>query len=155
MQVEKNKVVAFHYTLKLDSGKKFRATTAHNPLHILVGYNQVIPGLENALIGMKVGDKKNGKIEPKDGYGLIDKKLVKAYPRNMIPKSIHLKKGLILRLRNKNSQQVKKMVVKSYNETKVILDSNHPLAGKNLSFKTKIVDIREATQEELQAGIAN
>jgi FKBP-type peptidyl-prolyl cis-trans isomerase SlyD len=154
MQVEKNKVVAFYYTLRLDSGKVFDATAVHKPLHILVGYNQVIPGLENALMGMKTGDKKNGKIEPKDGYGLINKKLLKVYPRNTIPKNINLKKGLILRRRKKNGQQVK-VVVKSYNETEVVLDSNHPLAGKNLSFRTKIVHIREATQEELQAGIVN
>jgi len=154
MQVEKNKVVAFHYTLRLDSGKVFDSTSNRKPLHILVGHHQVIPGLENALMGMKIGDKKNGKIEPKDAYGFINDKLVKAYPRNIIPKHINLKEGRILRGRKKDGQQ-KKVVVKSYNETEVVLDSNHPLAGKILSFKTKIVHIREATQKELQAGLVN
>ena len=154
MQVEKNKVVAFYYTLRLDSGKIYDSTADRKPLHILVGYNQVIPGLENALMGMKIGDKKSGTIEPKDAYGFINEKRVKVFPRNIFPRDINLKKGGILRGRTKNGQQVKVMV-KSYNETEVVLDSNHPLAGKNLSFKTKIVHIREATQEELQAGKVN
>ena len=152
MQVEKNKVVAFHYTLRSDSGKVFESSAARNPLHILVGYRQVIPGLENALMGMKIGDKKIGKIKPKDAYGFINEKLVKVYPRNTIPRKINLKKGQLLIRRKKNGRQAK-VVVKSYNETEVVLDSNHPLAGKDLSFRTKIVHIREATQEELQAGL--
>ena len=154
MQVEKNKVVAFHYTLRLDSGKVFESTAAQNPLHILVGYRQVIPGLENALMGMKIGAKKIGKIKPKDAYGFINEKLIKVYPQNIIPGKINLKKGQLLIRRKKNGRQAK-VVVKSYNETEVVLDSNHPLAGKDLSFRTKIVHIREATQKELQAGIVN
>jgi FKBP-type peptidyl-prolyl cis-trans isomerase SlyD len=154
MQVEKNKVVAFHYALRTDSGKIFDSTTARKPLLILVGHNQVIPGLENALMGMKIGDKKNGKIEPKDAYGLISEKSVKAYPRKLIPDNISLKEGQVLRGKKKNGQFMK-VVVKSYNETKVVLDLNHPLAGKSVSYKIKVVNIREATQEELQAGVIN
>ena len=67
---------------------------------------------------------------------------------------IDVKKGRILKVRRKNGKKVK-LVVKSCNETEVVLDSNHPLAGKNLNFSTKIVHIREATQKELQAGIVN
>ena len=153
MQVEKNKVVTFHYTLRFDSGEIIDSTTTHKPKNILVGYHQLIPGLEKAIIGMKIGDKKNGKIEPRDGYGLKDENLVKVYPRKIIPKSIDLKKGRILRRKKKDGQQVK-AVVKSYNQKEVVLDSNHPFAGKELSYKTKILDIREATQEELKIGEA-
>ena len=152
MKVEKNKVVAFHYTLRLDSGKIFDSTTAHKPLYILVGYHQVIPGLENALLGMKIGDIIDGKIEPKDGYGLRRKKLIKSYPRTIIPSNIFLKKGLILSARTKSGQQVK-VIVKSFDDNQVVLDSNHPLAGKELNFKAKIIHIREATLNELQAGV--
>jgi FKBP-type peptidyl-prolyl cis-trans isomerase 2 len=151
MQVEKNKVVVFYYTLRLDSGKILESTTAHEPLHILVGYHQIIPGLEKALMGMKMGDKKSGTIEAKEAYGLINEKLVKVYPRSKIPRDINLKRGRILKVRMKNGKQIK-VVVKSCNETEVVLDSNHPLAGKNLRFRTKIVHIREATQKEMQAG---
>ena len=154
MQVEKNKVVVFHYTLRTESGKIFDSTSTRNPLFILVGHHQVIPGLENALMGMKIGDKKNGKIEPKDAYGFISDRNVKTYPRNLIPGNISLKEGQVLRGKKKNGQLVK-VVVKSYNETEVVLDLNHPLAGKSVSYKIKIVNIREATQEELQAGVIN
>ena len=154
MQVEKNKVVAFHYTLRLDSGKIFDSTPVHEPVHILVGYHQVIPGLEKALMGMKMGDKKSGTIEAKDAYGLINENLVKVYPRSKIPRKIDLKKGRMIIMRKKNGKPVK-VVVKSCDETEVVLDSNHPLDGKNLSYRTKIVHIREATPKELQAGIVN
>jgi len=154
MKVEKNKVVLIHYTLSLDSGEIFASTTAHKPIPILVGYHQVIPGLENAIMGMKIGQKKNGKIQPQDAYGFINEKLVKAYPRTMVPQGITLQVGRILSAKRKNGQHVK-VVVRSYNESEVILDANHPVAGKDLNFKTKIVDIREATQEELQTGSAN
>ncbi len=154
MAVEKDKVVAFHYSLRLDSGELFDATTTHKPLVILVGHDQVIPGLEKAIMGMKVGDKKDGTIAAQDAYGFINEKLVKAFPRKLIPQSIALYIGRILRVKKKNGQQVN-VVVKSYSETEVVLDSNHPLAGKNLNFKTKIVDIRDATPMELQSGSAH
>jgi FKBP-type peptidyl-prolyl cis-trans isomerase SlyD len=154
MKVEKNKVVLFHFTLRLDSGEVLASTTAHNPMPILVGYHQVIPGLENAIMGMKIGQKKDGTIQSQDAYGFINEKLVKTYPRNMVPQGITLHVGRILSAKKKNGQHVK-VVVRAYNESEVVLDANHPVAGKDLNFKTKILDIREATQEELQAGIAN
>ena len=154
MKVEKDKVVTFHYTLRLSSGEIFDATTTNKPVHILVGHHQVIPGLEKAIMGMKEGGKKEGTIKPEDAYGFVKENLIKVYPRQFIPGSIALHIGRIISARKKNGQMVK-AVVKSYTESEVVLDVNHPVAGKSLSFLTKIVHIREATQEELLAGMAN
>lgn len=151
MRVEKNRVVVFHYTLRLNSGEIFDSTTTQKPVHILVGHHQVITGLENAIMGMQIGQKKDGTIEPQDAYGFINKKLIKIYPREMIPSGIALHIGRTLNAKKKNGQRIK-VIVKSYNESEVVLDSNHPGAGETLNFKAKIVDIREATLEELQAG---
>ncbi|MBN1982991.1 MAG: peptidylprolyl isomerase [Chitinivibrionales bacterium] len=153
MKVEKNKIVSFHYTLRLDSGEIYDSTTADKPKHILVGHDQVIPGMEKAIMGMKIGEKKSGTIEPQDAFGFIDEKLVKAYPLTMVPPNITLHIGQILSAQKKNGQEVT-VVVKSHNDTQVVLDANHPIAGERLSYKTKIVDIREATQEELQSEVA-
>lgn len=154
MQVEKNKVVYFYYTLRLDSGELFDSTAARKPLRILVGHHQVIPGLEKAIMGMKVGDKKDGIIEPMDAYGFKKDKLVKAYPRNIIPQNIALYIGRTLGVKKKNGRKLK-VVVKSFNETEVVLDSNHPIAGEKLNFRTKIVQIRDATPRELEMEMAN
>jgi len=151
MKVENNKVVTFHYTLKFDSGEVFDSTTLHNPVNILVGQHQVIPGLEKAIMGMRVGETKDGIIEPRNAYGYFNEKLVKAYPRKFIPSSIALHIGRIIKARKKNGQMVN-VVVKSYNETEVVLDLNHPGAGQKVNFKTRIINIREATPEELQSG---
>ncbi len=151
MQVEINKVVAIYYTLSLDSGDIIVTTKAQKPKYILVGYHQIIPGLEKAILELKIGDQKKGTIDPKDAYGPINEKRIRAYPRNTIPNSIDLKIGRILKTRKKNGQHVKS-VVKSYNEKEVILDSNHPYTGETLNFKLKIVHIREATREELESG---
>ncbi len=154
MYVEKNRVVTLYYTLSLDSGEIIDSTPLQKPLHILVGYHHILPGLENAIIGMKSGDKKSGTIEPKDAYGLVDEKLFKEYPRDLFPVNITLQNGQRLNKLMKNGQQIK-VVVKSFNATRVVLDSNHPLAGQELKFKTKIVNIRKATLEELKSGIQN
>ena len=154
MRVEINKVVTFHYILRLDSGEIFDSTTLRKPVNIIVGHHQVIPGLENAIMGMQIGEKKDGIIEPKDGYGYINDKLVKTYPRKIVPNSIALHIGRIISAKKKNGQLVK-VVVKSYDDSEVVLDANHPAAGKKLNYKTKIIHIREATQAELQAGTVN
>lgn len=151
MQVEKDKVIGFHYTLIMNSGKIMDSTVGSKPKYIIVGHNQIISEFENALMGMKVGDKKKIKVELKDAYGVRDENLIMVIPRNRISNDINLREGLILKKRNKYGQQMK-AVVKSYNKNKVVLDLNHPLAEQNFNFVTEIVNIRTATSKELKDG---
>jgi len=147
MQVEKDKVVAFHYKLTLDSGEVVDSSEDREPLNFLVGYGQIIPGLEKELIGMKVGDKKTVKVESKEGYGERDEELMQIVERNQIPENIELKKGLVLRA-NKEDGDVVEFTVQSFDEEKVVFDLNHPLAGETLNFDTEIVNIRDASEQE-------
>ena len=151
MQVEKNMVVAFHYTLTLDSGEVVDSSEGREPLNFLVGYGQIIPGLEKELIGMKAGEKKAVKVESKEGYGERDEELVQTVPRDQIPDNIELTEGLVLRA-NKEDGDIIEFTVKSFDESKVVFDLNHPLAGETLNFDTEVVNIRDATEQEISHG---
>jgi FKBP-type peptidyl-prolyl cis-trans isomerase 2 len=81
MRVKRNRVVSIHYRRKLDSGEEVDTSQRRGPLTFLVGHGQMIPGLENEFINMEVGDKKNVRVEPKDGYGLVNEALVQSIDR--------------------------------------------------------------------------
>ncbi len=151
MQVEKDKVVAFHYKLTLDSGEVVDSSEDREPLNFLVGYQQIIPGLEKELLGMKVGEKKSVQVESNEGYGERDEELMQIVARDQIPENIELKEGLVLRA-NKEDGDVVEFTVQSFDEEKVIFDLNHPLAGETLNFETEIVNIRNATDKEISHG---
>ena len=150
MKVEKGRVVRFHYNLKLESGEQIESTFNHEPFSFIVGKNQIIPALEKGLLGMQVGEKREVKVEAKDGYGERDEKLFQVVNRNRIPPNINLQEGLVLRGNNKKGETVE-VRVSSFDENQVVVDLNHPLAGETLNFETEIVKIREATPEELKA----
>ncbi|HHM24450.1 MAG TPA: peptidylprolyl isomerase [Bacteroidetes bacterium] len=154
MKVEKDKVVSLHYTLTLDSGEVVDSSREREPFTFLVGHGQIIPGLEEALMGMKVGDKKTVKIAPKDAYGERNEELVKSVDRSLIPENIELYEGLILTGQSETGEEIE-VTVASFNDKEVVLDMNHPLAGQNLTFEVEIVDIRDATPEELAHGHAH
>ncbi|MBN2411751.1 peptidylprolyl isomerase [candidate division KSB1 bacterium] len=151
MQVEKDKVVAFHYKLTLDSGEIVDSSEDREPLNFLVGHGQIIPGLEKELIGMKVGEKKSVQVDSKDGYGERDEELLQIVDRDQIPENIELKEGLVLRA-NKDDGEIVEFTVQSFDEEKVVFDLNHPLAGETLNFDTEIINIRNATEEEISHG---
>ena len=148
MYIEKDKVVAIHYKLTLDSGEVVDTSEGREPLNFLVGYGQIIPGLEKELIGMKMGEEKSIKVDSKEGYGERDEKLVQIVSRDQIPENIELKEGLVLRA-NKDDGDIVEFTVKSFDEKEVVFDLNHPLAGEDLNFETKVVDIRDATEQEI------
>ncbi len=151
MQVEKDKVVAIHYKLTLDSGEVVDSSEDREPLNFLVGHGQIIPGLEKELIGMKIGEKKSVQVDSKEGYGERDEELVQIVDRNQIPDNIELKEGLVLRA-NKDNGDIVEFTVQSFDEEKVVFDLNHPLAGETLNFDTEIITIRDATDEEISHG---
>jgi len=148
MQVEKDKVVAFHYKLTLDSGQVVDSSEGREPLNFLVGYGQIIPGLEKELMGMQVGEEKSVRVDSKEGYGERDEQLIQVVSRDQIPENIELKEGLVLRA-NKEDGDIVEFTVKSFDEKEVVFDLNHPLAGETLNFETKVVDIRDATEQEI------
>ena len=154
-KVEKNKVVKFHYTLKdketgeiLDSSQQYG-----EPLSVLIGANNIIPGLERQMEGMEVGEKKTIEVKAEEAYGAKDENLVQKVPREYF-QGIELQKGMPLQAQTPEGQIINLIVV-DFNDKEVIVDMNHPLAGKDLVFDVEIVDVRDATLEELSHGHAH
>jgi FKBP-type peptidyl-prolyl cis-trans isomerase SlyD len=154
MQVAESKVVAFQYTLTLESGEVIDSSEGKDPLSFLVNSGQIIPGLEKELIGLAAGDKKVVKVEPEEGYGVTDENLVQVIQRSQIPDSVDLKVGEMLRGQSEDGHVVEGKVI-FLDEQEAKIDFNHPLADKVLNFDVEIVTVRDASAEELEHGHAH
>lgn len=149
--ITQNKMVSIEYEVLnhadntlLDSNK------GGSPLEFLIGSGQVISGLENALMGAKIGDNIKATIEPKDAYGEYQSDFVQEVPKEQF-EGIELKAGMTLFGQGEDGQTVQ-VSVKDFNDKVVIIDYNHPLAGKTLQFDVRILDVREATEMEILQG---
>ena len=149
MKVQKGKVISILYSLKLDRGDKMIAAQLKKPLEFLVGKKKMILGLDKELLGLETGEKKKIKIAPENGYGLRNEQRVLTLQRSQLADGVDLHEGMVLQRKTKDGH-IRKGVVKSFDEQTVLVDFNHPLAGETLSFETEIVDIRDATTEEIE-----
>lgn len=141
MPIKKGDKVKVEYTGTLEDGTVFDSSEKHNaPLEFEVGAGQVIKGFEDALIGMKKGEEKEVKLQPAEAYGDPNPQLIKELPKEQFPKDRELKPGMILGMNLPNGMQIPAKVVNVTDKT-VTLDLNHPLAGKVLNLKFKVVDI--------------
>lgn len=143
-------VVSIDYSLTVD-GEIIDASEENDPLEFLQGHQNIIPGLENQMYGMKVGESKEVIVSPKDGYGNVDPNAIIDVPRTEFPKDFEIKPGLELQLQSQEGELLNAVIV-SISKDKVRLDLNHPLAGNELLFRVTVVDLREATEEELTHG---
>ena len=130
--------VKVHYTGTLSDGIVFDSSEGKEPLEFTIGENKVIPGFENGIKEMKLNDEKTIKIQPKDAYGERDEKMVVAVPRSKFPPEIEA--GGHLLLKGPDGQRIPAKI-KEVKENEVLIDLNHPLAGKELNFKVKVVGI--------------
>jgi FKBP-type peptidyl-prolyl cis-trans isomerase SlyD len=142
-------VVSLLYTLLLEDGEAIEHTDEHEPLEFIQGHGQIIPGLEDALYGMKVGEKKAVIVDEEAGYGAYDDENVEVMPRNAFPADVELAVGMGLRLRDQDTDDVHNAFISELNDKDVLLDFNHPLAGETLHFQVQVVGLRPATAEEL------
>jgi len=143
-------VVSLEYTLTVD-GEVVDSTEGIEPISFLQGYENIIPGLERELYGLKIGDTKKVHVPAKDAYGEKDADAVVDVPRKDIPKDIPVKIGTELQVTNEDGELLDAVIV-SVTKDMVRLDFNHPLAGKDLDFSIKVVDLRVAEPEELEHG---
>jgi FKBP-type peptidyl-prolyl cis-trans isomerase SlyD len=150
-KVKDGLVVGLDYTLRLDDGEVIDSSGDNEPLEFLQGGGQIIPGLEQALYGMTVGDEKNVVVQPDDGYGEEDPNAYQTVPRDTFPADLDLTPGRGLQLRDQQGQ-VFVAYVSELKPDGVVLDFNHPLAGETLHFDVKIASLRQATNEELEHG---
>ncbi len=140
MPVENGNKVQIEYCGTLEDGTVFDDSKNHGkPLEFEVGTKQVIPGFENAVLGMEKDEEKEVSIEPKEAYGEYNDQLIKDIPRTQLPQDQEPKEGMMLMMGMPNGQQMPAKITK-VTEERVTLDLNHPLAGKKLNFKIKLVD---------------
>jgi FKBP-type peptidyl-prolyl cis-trans isomerase SlyD len=135
-------LISLDYTLKSPEGKVLETSKGREPLRYIHGQKMMVPGLEKELTGMKVGGEKHVTVKPEDGYGKVNPKAVKEIPKEKIPPNA-LKVGAMLAAREPDGSMVP-MTVKQIKEKTVVMDMNHPMAGKTLVFDVKIVDIQPA-----------
>jgi FKBP-type peptidyl-prolyl cis-trans isomerase SlyD len=150
-KVGKGSVVSLDYELHLGDGKVVDASTPEAPLAYIHGEGQIVPGLERALEGLSTGDARQVVVEPEDGYGERDARGVQEVPRSAFPPEAALEPGMELAAEGEGGETVPFLVREVTPET-VVIDLNHPLAGKTLHFAVKVRAIREATPEELSHG---
>jgi len=142
-QVKAGDTVRIHYTGTLTTGETFDSSEGRDPLEFVVGSGQIIPGLDKALPGMEMGEKKTVQVPCAEAYGESDPSAMQSIPRGQIPENIPVEPGTQLQMQAPSGQVVPVGVV-SANEEEVVLDANHPLSGKDLIFAIEIVGINAA-----------
>lgn len=151
MSLAQNKVVTFNYTLKDDNGSILDSTSGSSPFAFLSGNGQILPKLEEALSGMLLGTKKNVKISAAEAYGEYNESAVQNVNRSDFPKDADLQPGMQFVANSPDGNQMP-FIISEVKENDITIDFNHPLAGKNLEFDVELLDIRDATAEELAHG---
>lgn len=151
LKVADGMVVSLDYTLRLDDGQVIDSSNGREALQFLQGQGQIIPGLEQALYGMEVGEEKEVEVAPGDGYGETDPDAYQMVPHDLFPADMELSEGMGLRMRDESGQPLEAYVA-NVSPDGVLLDFNHPLAGETLYFHVKITDLRPGTSEELDHG---
>ncbi|MEE9432023.1 MAG: peptidylprolyl isomerase [Melioribacteraceae bacterium] len=132
--------IKLHYKGTFEDGVVFDSSFEKEPILITAGNNEVIKGLDEALIGMELHQKKEISISADKAYGSIQKELIVEIEKNKLPKSTNLSVGQILQIPVEESNNIE-VTVKEISDTTILLDGNHPLAGKNLLFNIEIVEI--------------
>ena len=163
IMIEDNLVVIMDYELSID-GEVIDFSEEGDPIIFLQGTGQIITGLENSIYGMKIGDKKTVVVQPKDGYGEVDPESVVEVPKDEFPNDFPLEVGVEITVHTDDEtddeneeveDELMEATIVAVNDKTITLDFNHPLAGKVLNFSINILDIREATEEELEHGHAH
>ncbi|MDO9301434.1 MAG: peptidylprolyl isomerase [Anaerolineales bacterium] len=151
--VQDGLVVSMEYTLSVD-GEVLDSSKDAGLLQFLAGHDNIVPGLEREMMGMKIGESKDVLVLPEDGYGEFEEEAFMEVPRSEFAADMELEVGLELNVTDEDGQN-QLAFVESFNDKIVRLDFNHPLAGAELQFNVKVVGLREATAEELDHGHAH
>jgi FKBP-type peptidyl-prolyl cis-trans isomerase SlyD len=146
MQITKNKVAAIHYTLRDNKGTVIDTSDGREPLYYLHGAGNLIMGMEEGLEGKGQGAKLTLKIAPEKGYGQIDPEMIQKVPRSAFGDQ-EVKKGMKF-----STNQGGVVTVTDVGLENITVDANHPLAGVELNFDVEVVEVRNATEEELSHG---
>jgi len=144
-------VVIMQYTLHADDGELLDASTPDEPMAYLHGAENIVPGLEQALAGKTVGYKGKVTVPPADGYGEREDEEPDVIPRKAFPADMEIEPGMTFMAEGPNDEHAPIWIV-AVEGDKVVVDSQHPLAGKTLHFEVEVIGIRAATKDEMAHG---
>jgi FKBP-type peptidyl-prolyl cis-trans isomerase SlyD len=150
MQISNNSVVTMHYTLTSPEGEVLDSSEGKEPLAYLHGHGNIIPGLEKELEGKAAGDKLVAEIAAADAYGERNEALVVEAQRSQFPEDVELQPGMRFQAQTPAGPRVAE--VTRVEGDAVTVDTNHPLAGVDLKFAVEVMDVREASPEEIDHG---
>ena len=153
MQIADNKAVLIHYTLTNLDDEVMDSSAGGEPLAYLHGKGNIVPGLEKELLGKKAGDKVNVEVSPEEGYGELNEELIQEVERAAFEGVESIEVGMRFMAQTAWGQQP--VVVTAVTEETVIVDGNHPLADQTLKFDVEVVEVRDASEEELEHGHAH
>jgi len=139
-QAKSGDTVKVHYTGTLSDNTEFDSSQGGEPLSFTIGQNMVIPGFENGVVGMKVGESKKVMIPADQAYGPYNNELVAAVPRSQVPPELDVSVGMVLQVRSTEGG-LARAIVRDVSENEITLDLNHPLAGQDLTFEIELVEI--------------
>ncbi|HWS40012.1 MAG TPA: peptidylprolyl isomerase [Arenimonas sp.] len=149
MNIDKNTVVKFHYTVTETGKEQLESSKDNDALSVLVGHGAIIPGLEEALMGKQAGDTVQATIAPEQAYGERRDGLTQRIPKKLF-KNAKLTPGMQVVLPTEMGPRA--MTILKVGMSVVDVDLNHPMAGKSLDFDVEILDVREASAEEIEHG---
>ena len=152
--VERGSVVSLNYVLKDPEGNEIDRSSPQDPFVYLHGYGQIVPGLENALIGLASGAKKSVVVSPEDGYGQVEDSLRTRVNRKQLPSDAKIEVGMQFMADQEDGHNLVFTVMKVEGD-QVYLDGNHPLAGVTLHFDVEVLGVRPATADEIAHGHAH
>ena len=150
MQIAERTVASFHYTLTDDAGTVIDSSAGHDPLTYLHGVGNIVPGLEKAMEGRSAGDTFDVVVSPEEGYGVPNDMLIQVVPREAFQGVDSVEVGM--QFQAHTPQGPISVVIAKVEDGMVTVDGNHPLAGKALHFAIEVVDVREASLEEVMHG---
>jgi FKBP-type peptidyl-prolyl cis-trans isomerase SlpA len=139
-KVKANDTVKVHYTGKLNDGSVFDSSREKDPIQFTMGQGQIIPGFENGLIDMEVNETKTINIPSAEAYGDRNDEMIQEVPKSQLPPEVKPEVGMNLMSQTPDGQQMQ-LTVAEVKEESIVVDANHPLAGKDLTFEVELVEI--------------
>ncbi len=147
-KVAEGKFVKVDYEGRLDSGEVFDSSEGRQPLEVQIGGGQIIRGFEDALVGMGLREKKTFTLSPDEGYGQRDENQLHTFSRSEVPAEMNPAVGDMIGLQTPDGQQIPAVIAEA-DEEKVVVDLNHPLAGKSLTFDIEVIHIGDEPSPEM------
>lgn len=152
LTVEDGMVVHLRYEMRLEDGESVSGDDGPETVTYLHGEGELMPGLEESLYGMHIGEEKEVVLSPEAAYGEYDPDAFELVSLDEFPEDVELEIGMTLELHDEEDDEVYEAQIAEISEEGILLDFNHPLAGETLYVRVKVLDVRPATDEELDHG---